>query len=1829
MANNVFYTDAQLPATSKLRLDGSSSGNTYISETTADTITLTAGGNATGVFSSSGTTLTGTLTVSGNTTLGDAGGDDTTINGQLYQLTTDALGYKLYRTAGGTGILISGAGDTEIEFGTDNGSGTNTTYWTIGKDNTDNSFRISASQWLGVSDQVKIDASGMNAYGTFTATGATTLSTIAEIVSDTDKFLMSDSGVVKYVTGANLLTYIGAGTGTGNVSNTGTPLNNQVAIWTNATTIEGDADLTFDGTDLTVGSGGSIYSGDDFVLPSLGTSGSPSNHYLMCNNTGTGGGKLYVQAGAGSSAYGGGLILYGHSHASQPGWVKAGISSGSGGKFSVNTQGLGGGTDKFTVDASGVVSITADGSNAATLTESDSGDFTIASTDDLRLDSGGSDIVLRGASSQEFGRLSNDDGNFRIRNITSNKDINIEGNDGGSTITALSLDMSASGYATFYDGATFSGHVIISDAGNGNSPILSVTDTADTEAAWFTGNRAGDTGAYIAIRHLPTTAAESNRTGIKFQAKDDGDNTTTYAAITQYIKDYTGGTEDGYLAFSTIQNATLTEVMRIGDNVGIGCTDPTGKLEIQQAQITTQFDRDSFLRLHPSATTDSGGFTNMFFGTSATNNYGVAIGGLREGTDGEPSFSIRMLDDAISGTEVLNISSAGTATFAGDVEVGGAASITPNANFSNLAITDAAHSGISILSGNTSDGAIYFGDTDSNNRGQFKYLHGTNQFNFSTDDTLALTLDSSQNAIFEGTVLIDGVANYTGLEIKGSGASRPSIQWSNVTQGDLGRIYGTEGNALVLATGASNTTALTLDSSQNATFAGTVDIDSIPSVGSDTDKFLMSNSGVVSFATGAEVLSYIGAGSGSGNVSNTGTPLNNQLAIWTDATTIEGDADLTYSGTILTVGGAVDINTLSGGRYMTLDAPTLGGYITFETGGAAYADIGSASGIIGSGTDTDLLMIKGRGGKSLALGSGGATALIFDTNQTATFEGDIVISAGKELIIGSQSSAESPLGITIRDDQGDAPVGVVIHNENTGDSADAQIAFETQAALDFSIGIDRSDGNNFVFSRAGVLGTNNVFTINGTTATFETQLDVNTIPSVGSDTDKFLMSNGGLVSFATGAEVLSYIGAGTGSGNVSNTGTPVNNQIAIWTNATTIEGDSDLTFDGSNLTTTGTVTWSGGGSAESNSAYDNMITGFSDSGSSTITLTLTQQDGGTLTTSFSVPQGTGDGNVSNTGTPLDNQVAIWTDATTVEGSANMTFSGTVLTVTGGTSTEWDTAYTDRFKWNGTSDGLLASTGRTSLGGTTIGQNYFTLTNPGAITFPRQNADNTLSSLSASDFRTAIGAGTGSGTVTGVTGATPITSTGGTAPEIGINNATGSTVGAAAISAGTGISISDSSGVYTITNSAPASGSAVTGSGTENYLPKWSGSSSLTNSTIFYDASTPTNLEIQNQVDEGSISFRATNASSETQEYFVVHATTELTRFYKGVNFNDDVKLTFGDIAVPGDLEIWHDEDNSYITDTGTGSLYIDGSSVYIRANSNENAVVCLQNSEVQIFHNGSEKMATKSTGIAVTGVITATGGNSTEWNTAYDNHIVSLAFSGTSTTTLTLTQQDGGTISNTFSNPQGTVTSVSSGTGDTLSVTNGTTTPVLEIAIGAVVNGGTKLANGDQIYDFVNDNYLALGGGTMTGDIVLDSNAHIQLDTNLAASQSSGTIMKDAWGDTVVYGTIYYLESGGEWFPAANDDDDEFAINLLAIAVGTNSTTHGMLYDGIFYDSSHGFTIGAPLYLGDSSSGPGGGAGGFTNTAPSGGGDKARVLGYAISDDEIYFRPDNTWVTID
>ena len=71
--------------------------------------------------------------------------------------------------------------------------------------------------------------------------------------------------------------------------------------------------------------------------------------------------------------------------------------------------------------------------------------------------------------------------------------------------------------------------------------------------------------------------------------------------------------------------------------------------------------------------------------------------------------------------------------------------------------------------------------------------------------------------------------------------------------------------------------------------------------------------------------------------------------------------------------------------------------------------------------------------------------------------------------------------------------------------------------------------------------------------------------------------------------------------------------------------------------------------------------------------------------------------------------------------------------------------------NGGTGGANPADARGGLGATTVGGNLFTLTNPSAVRFLRVNADNTVSALTDSDFRAAIGAGTGSGngTVTSV------------------------------------------------------------------------------------------------------------------------------------------------------------------------------------------------------------------------------------------------------------------------------------------------------------------------------------------------------------------------------------------------------------------------------------------------------------------------------------------------
>ena len=88
------------------------------------------------------------------------------------------------------------------------------------------------------------------------------------------------------------------------------------------------------------------------------------------------------------------------------------------------------------------------GSDAAIPSVSTAADFTVDAGGDIVLDADGTDVILKD-NGTEFGRFKIASSDFIIKSAINNKDILLKGQDGGSTITALQLDMSEGGNAQF------------------------------------------------------------------------------------------------------------------------------------------------------------------------------------------------------------------------------------------------------------------------------------------------------------------------------------------------------------------------------------------------------------------------------------------------------------------------------------------------------------------------------------------------------------------------------------------------------------------------------------------------------------------------------------------------------------------------------------------------------------------------------------------------------------------------------------------------------------------------------------------------------------------------------------------------------------------------------------------------------------------------------------------------------------------------------------------------------------------------------------------------------------------------------------------------------------------------------------------------------------------------------------------------------------------------------------------------------------------------------------------------------------------------------------
>jgi len=235
------------------------------------------------------------------------------------------------------------------------------------------------------------------------------------------------------------------------------------------------------------------------------------------------------------------------------------------------------------IDNSDATAITIGSDESVTLTGNmlHAGDFTLDVAGDISLDADGGDIQLKDAG-VATGRLGFENGDLNIASTRQDYDIHFKGMDGNTTpFTALRLDMSEAGAATFNAGVTATGLTVNTDANSS----LSIAD-AGTNAILIKA-AAGDE-LYIGAND--TYAIRVLNDGTNDVVLDNGSNLTVVGSIgvTQADGDYlvkmyeTGA--DGYVDLFT---GEATPVIRTRiTSYGTNYFTPTGATASNQAAVS-------------------------------------------------------------------------------------------------------------------------------------------------------------------------------------------------------------------------------------------------------------------------------------------------------------------------------------------------------------------------------------------------------------------------------------------------------------------------------------------------------------------------------------------------------------------------------------------------------------------------------------------------------------------------------------------------------------------------------------------------------------------------------------------------------------------------------------------------------------------------------------------------------------------------------------------------------------------------------------------------------------------------------------------------------------------------------------------------------------------------------------------------------------------------------------------------------------------------------------------------------------------------------------------
>ena len=185
-------------------------------------------------------------------------------------------------------------------------------------------------------------------------------------------------------------------------------------------------------------------------------------------------------------------------------------------------------TGTFTADQGVIVdNITIDGTEI----DLSSGDLTLDVAGDIILNADGGDWIFRDGST-EILKIFNASSDVSIKAQVQDKDLKFLGNDGGSGITALTLDMSEAGAATFNDKIILGANKVIefgdsgeTISGDGTDLTIASSNDATIDVAGQINLDASDIGR-IHLMHDGTTYAHILRSGQNLEIKSsisDGD----------------------------------------------------------------------------------------------------------------------------------------------------------------------------------------------------------------------------------------------------------------------------------------------------------------------------------------------------------------------------------------------------------------------------------------------------------------------------------------------------------------------------------------------------------------------------------------------------------------------------------------------------------------------------------------------------------------------------------------------------------------------------------------------------------------------------------------------------------------------------------------------------------------------------------------------------------------------------------------------------------------------------------------------------------------------------------------------------------------------------------------------------------------------------------------------------------------------------------------------------------------------------------------------------------------------------------------------------------